>query len=427
MRHRVEHFGDQRTDLLEFGDTETARRRRRRAEPQAGGDERLLGVERNAVLVASETGTDQRLLRDVALQTLRPQVDQHQMVIGAAGNNLEAVRTQRFRQRLGVLDDVLGVDLEIRLQRFLEGHRLRRDDVHQRAALQAGEDRRIQLLGDRLVVAQDQAAARTTERLVRGRGGDMGIGHRRGMHATGNQTGEMRHVHQKIRTDAVGDFAEALEVPRARIGRTTGDDQLRFHLLGLLGHRIHVDDLVFAPHRVVRSLEPLAGHVDRRTVGEMPARCEIKAHEGIAGLQQREKRGLVHLAAGVRLHIGEARTEQFLGAVDGKVLRHVDPLATAVITRARIAFRIFVGHYRALRLQHGAADDVFRGNQLDLMALATEFALDRGSDLRVGLAERRGEKRVGSGSGLGGRAHQEISPPPQPLGRGAGGPGERVG
>ena len=34
-------------------------------------------------------------------------------------------------------------------------------------------------------------------------------------------------------------------------------------LLGLIRHRVHVDDLVLAPHRVVRGLEPFAGHVDR--------------------------------------------------------------------------------------------------------------------------------------------------------------------
>ena len=63
--------------------------------------------------------------------------------------------------------------------------------------------------------------------------------------------------------------------------------------------------LVVAAHAVVHDLEPLAGHVDRRAVGEMSAGGEIEAHEGVAGLQQRQEHRLVHLAAGVRLHIGE--------------------------------------------------------------------------------------------------------------------------
>ena len=74
------------------------------------------------------------------------------------------LRLQRLGQRLGVLDHVLGVDLEVRPQRLAEGDRLGGDDMHQRAALQAGEDRRVDLLGDRLVVGEDHAAARAAQR-----------------------------------------------------------------------------------------------------------------------------------------------------------------------------------------------------------------------------------------------------------------------
>ena len=102
-------------------------------------------------------------------------------------------------KRLGVFDDVLRVDLEVRPQRLGERDRLGGDHVHQRPALQAREDRRVELLGQRLVVAQDQAAARAAQRFVRGRGGDMGMRHRRGMHAAGDEPGEMRHVDHEDR------------------------------------------------------------------------------------------------------------------------------------------------------------------------------------------------------------------------------------
>ena len=95
----------------------------------------------------------------------------------------------------------------------------------------------------------------------------------------------MRHVDHQVSADAVGDLAKPLEVPRARIGRTAGDDQLRLDLFGLLGHGIHIDDLVLAPNRVMRGLEPFAGHVHRGPVGEMSAGGKIEAHEGVAGLQ----------------------------------------------------------------------------------------------------------------------------------------------
>src|SRR5690606_31221655 len=52
----VENFGDQRTDFLEFSNAETTRRAGRRAKTNAGRDERLFRVERNAVLVAGDVG-----------------------------------------------------------------------------------------------------------------------------------------------------------------------------------------------------------------------------------------------------------------------------------------------------------------------------------------------------------------------------------
>jgi len=119
--------------------------------------------------------------------------------------------------------------------------------------------------------------------------------------------------------------------------------------------------------------------------------------------QQREEDRLVHLAAGVRLHVGKLRAEQFLGALDRQRLGDVDPFAAAVVTRTRIPFRVLVRHHRALRFQHRPADDVFRRNQLDLMPLAAEFAFDRGSDFRIGLGQRGREERVGRGGGLGAR------------------------
>src|SRR5260221_708086 len=82
LRQRVQHFGDQSADLLEFGDAKPARGRGRRAQPQAGGDERRFGIERDAVLVAGQRRAHQRLLRYIAFEALGPEVDQHQVIVG---------------------------------------------------------------------------------------------------------------------------------------------------------------------------------------------------------------------------------------------------------------------------------------------------------------------------------------------------------
>ena len=275
------------------------------------------------------------------------------------------------------------------LQRLAEGDRLGGDDVHQRPALQAREHRRIHLLGDLLVIAQDHAAARAAQRLVRGGGHDMRMRQRRRMRAAGDEAGNVRHVDHQIGADRVGDLAEALPVPDARIGGAAGKDQLRLGLVRLPFDLIHVEQMVVLAHTVGDDLEPLAAHVDRRAVRQVPARIEIEAHEGVARLEQREEHRLVHLAAGVRLDIGEVAVEQLLGAVDGQLLGDIHVLAAAVVALARIALGIFVGHDRALRFKHGARHDVLRSDQLDLVPLPAKFLADRTENFRIDIGKRR--------------------------------------
>ena len=155
-------------------------------------------------------------------------------------------------------------------------------------------------------------------------------------------------------------------------------------------------------------LEPAAGHVDRRAVGQMAACGEIEAHERVARLHQRHEHALIGLAAGIGLHVGEAAVEQLAGALDRELLGDIDELAAAVVAPARIAFRVFVGHHRALRLEHGARDDVFRGDQLDLVALTAEFEFDRAGDLRIGGGERGGKERVRADGYGGGDVHRRT-------------------
>ena len=83
-------------------------------------------------------------------------------------------------------------------------------------------------------------------------------------------------------------------------------------------------------------------------------------------------------------------------------------LAAAVIAPARIALGIFVGEHRALRLEHGARDDVLRRDQLDLVLLALQLAgRSRAASSGSALGERRrrrscsGGRRGGAGVDMG--------------------------
>jgi hypothetical protein len=134
-------------------------------------------------------------------------------------------------------------------------------------------------------------------------------------------------------------------------------------------------------------------------MGEMAARRKIEPHEGVARLHQGEKHRLVGLRARMRLHVGKGAVEQLLRAVDGDRFRDVDELAAAVVAPARIAFGIFVGEYRALRLEHGARDDILRGDQLDLVLLAIEFLADRAEHVGIAVGQASREETGHRGIG----------------------------
>ena len=80
--------------------------------------------------------------------------------------------------------------------------------------------------------------------------------------------------------------------------------------------------------------------------------------------------------------------EELLGAVARQVLHHVGELASAVITLAGIALGVFVGEDRARRLEHGFADKVLRGDQLQPLVLAALFVFDGLRDFRINFRQR---------------------------------------
>jgi hypothetical protein len=112
------------------------------------------------------------------------------------------------------------------------------------------------------------------------------------------------------------------------------------------------------------------------------------------GLGQSQKHRLVGLRTGVGLNVGETAVEQLLYPLDGQFLGDIDKVATAIIAAARIALGILVGHHRALRFQNRARDDVLRSNQLDLVALASELALDGTEQFRIGISQGAVERCI---------------------------------
>ena len=168
-------------------------------------------VARHRHRVAADLQRIQRLDQRGSLQPQRPQISDDERNICAPGELSDTACRQGGAKRTCVAQH-LGAVFAIRgLQRLAECDCLCRNDVHERRALQAGAQGRIQLCGQRRIIAQDQAAARASQVLVSGGGDHIGMRQGIGEVATGNQPGHMRHVHQQSRADLTCDGCEALK------------------------------------------------------------------------------------------------------------------------------------------------------------------------------------------------------------------------
>ena len=268
------------------------------------------------------------------------------MRVGATRDEIGAALFQGRREHLRILDDCGDIAFISRLQSLAERHRLRRDDMHQRPALQAGKYRRVDLLRDRLIVGHHHAAAGSAQCLVRGRRHDMRMAERRRMEPARDDPREMRHIDHEHRADRVGDGAEPREIDPPRIGRSAGDDEARLVLDRQRLDLVVIDRVRVRGHAVLDRVEPFAAHRSLGAVGQMPARIEAQPHDRVAGLGQREHHRAVRLCARMRLDVGETATEQLFRAVDRELLDLVRRVAALIITLARIALGVFVGEDR---------------------------------------------------------------------------------
>ena len=385
-RHGEQHVGDPGPDATELAFAETPRGAGCRAETQPRGHSWWLRVARHRVFVAGETGGFQAVGGCGPGQPERPEVRHQQRRIRAARDDGDAPLHERIGEATRIGQNLGCVGLERGLERFAQADRLGCDRVEDHAALHAGEDRAVQLAGERRVIGEDDAAACTAQVLVGGRRGDVGVGQGARMCAPGDQPGEVSHIGKQGGADRIGDRAEAGEVDRAGIGRAAADDELGPVLVCQALDLAHVDE-ARSIGAVADRVEPLAGQVRRRTVAQMAASIERHAQYRVARLEQREEDRLVGLAARMGLDVGEGAAKEQLGALDGEGLDLIGELGAAVVSRAGPAFDGFVGDDGAQGIEARTADQVLGCDQLDPVLLARELAREGRMDLRVDNAQ----------------------------------------
>ena len=204
------------------------------------------------------------------------------MVVGAAGHEAQAAVHHALAEARGILHHMADVLFVRRLRGLAERHGLAGDDVHERAALGAGEHGLVHALGDVLVVCEDEAAARAAQGLVAGGGDDVGVRHGARVRARGHEAGDVGHVHHEVRAHLACDGAHALEVDDARVRARTAHDELRAHLLGEALHLVVVDGLGLGVHAVAGEIVVAAGEVHRRAVREVAALGQAHAKHRVA-------------------------------------------------------------------------------------------------------------------------------------------------
>ena len=120
----------------------------------------------------------------------------------------------------------------------------------------------------------------------------------------------------------------------------------------------------------------------------MSALGQIHAHNGVAQFQQGKIDRKVGLCAGMGLHVGVFCPKQSAGAVNGDLLNLVHKLAAAVIAVTGIALCVFVGQHAAHRRHNSGGNDVFTGNQLNVLALTGQLATHSSTQFGVGFLHK---------------------------------------
>jgi hypothetical protein len=276
--------------------------------------------------------------------------------------------------------------------------------MHQRAALNAREDRRVHLFRDLVVIGQDHAAARAAQGLVGGRRRHMGMREGAGVKARGHQTGEVRHVDQKVSPHGIGDFPHLRKVDDARDGRAAGDDHLRLVLGGQGLDLVVIQPQVLLAHAILHRMEPLARLVRRRAMGQVAAGVQAHAQDGVAGLQKRLEHALVGLATRSSAARWHERRRTACRPARSPGFRRYQRIGSRRNSACRDSPRHICWSSPSLAPPSRRAETMFSlSDQLDLVALPAQLLRHRPEKLGVARGKRFAEKAGVAVGGHGGR------------------------
>lgn len=218
----------------------------------------------------------------------------------------------------------------------------------------------------------------------------MGMRDGRRVGSSGNQSGDMGHVHKEVGSNRICNFAKAWKVNRPGIRAGTGGDHFGANGFGLLGEGVVIDDFGLLADPVMMHFVEFAREIGFVTVGEVSAVGKVHCEDAVAGGQHAEINRHVRLAPAVGLDVGVFGLEQRLCALNGQRFHDVHVFTAPIPTFPRITLGVFVGETGPLRFHHSLTCEVLAGDEFNVFELTVTF-----------LADRLGDGRVGDGKGGG--------------------------
>ena len=231
--------------------------------------------------------------------------------------------------------------------------------------------------------ADDGPAAGASQRLVSGKGDDVGHAHRVGVDPTGDQAGHVGGIEEEEGADRIGDTPDRRRIDDPGVGGCPGDDELGPMLGGQGRQLVQIQSLVAVGDAIGHEVVEATTDVDRRPVGEVAALIESHPQNGVAGVEHGQVGGQVGRGAGMRLDVGVFGAKELAGPAPGQLFYFVDDVVTAVVALARIALGVLVGQHRSGRGHDRPGCEILRCDELQRGVLPLLLAPDDVEELAV--------------------------------------------
>ena len=164
------------------------------------------------------------------------------MVIRSTGYDIYAPVHQSLAERLRIGNDIFPILFKTWIERLLEANRLRRDHVHERAALDARENGFIQFIfGREFLAGQDHTASWAAQCLMGRRRRHMRVRDRALVDTSSDQAGNMSHIHHKKGPHFICNLTKSLKINFPAVRARTSNDHFRLAFFGDTFYLIIID------------------------------------------------------------------------------------------------------------------------------------------------------------------------------------------